>query len=64
MELMDAAMDRVIDTLEAPPRSLALGGPPAGLGRETYASFLLLAVTGFTLAGYVLIALLLVGAVR
>lgn len=43
-------------------------GAPAhaagGLGRETYASFLLLAVTGFTLAGYLLIALALVGAVK
>jgi hypothetical protein len=38
--------------------------PGAGLGRETYATFLLLAITGFTLAGYVGLALLFVGVVR
>ncbi|HYR61785.1 MAG TPA: hypothetical protein VET24_04020 [Actinomycetota bacterium] len=36
----------------------------ANLGRETYATFLLLAIAGFTLAGYVGLALLFVGALR
>lgn len=39
-------------------------GPGAGLGRETCASFLLLAITGFTLAGYIGLALFFVGALR
>ena len=38
--------------------------PGAGLGRETYATFLLLAVAGFIIAGYVGLALFFVGALR
>jgi len=34
------------------------------LARETYESFLLLAITGFTLAGYIGLVLLFVGVVR
>lgn len=34
------------------------------LARETYESFLLLAITGFTLAGYIGLILLFVGVVR
>ena len=37
---------------------------PATLGRETYASFLLLAIAIFIIAGYLGLAMLLVGAVR
>ena len=38
--------------------------PGAGLGRETYATFLLLAIAGFIIAGYVGLALFFVGAFR
>lgn len=65
---MDMVMDAVALPLEAPSRTADRSerAPRAaqGLGRETYASFLLLAVTGCTLAGYLLIALVLVGAVK
>ncbi|HLI58015.1 MAG TPA: hypothetical protein VKY26_13405 [Actinomycetota bacterium] len=69
---MDVVMDAVALPLETPKsRTLDRKERPSraahaaqGLGRETYASFLLLAVTGFTLAGYLLIALLVVGAVK
>ncbi|MGH2719916.1 MAG: hypothetical protein ACRDJU_15255 [Actinomycetota bacterium] len=70
---MDVVMDAVALPMEGPKsrpadRSDRARRAPAraadGLGRETYASFLLLAVTGFTLAGYLLIALVVVGAVK
>ena len=38
--------------------------PEAGLGREAYATFLLLAVAGFIIAGYLGLALFFVGALR
>jgi hypothetical protein len=66
----DLAMDRLMDPAEAPKGGLGLGALEApdrtrvGLGREAYASFLLLAVTGFTIAGYIGLILLLVGAVK
>ena len=41
-----------------------LGEASHGLGRETYASFLLLAVATFTLAGYLGLALFFLGALR
>jgi hypothetical protein len=36
----------------------------AGLGRETYATFLLIAIAGFIIAGYLGLALFFIGAVR
>jgi hypothetical protein len=61
------AMDMAVERQERP--SAALGFeirelPGAGLGRETYATFLLLAVAGFIIAGYVGLALFFVGALR
>jgi hypothetical protein len=61
------AMDMAMDMAEAPGSGLAfekreLAG--AGLGRETYASFLLLAVAGFIIAGYLGLALFFIGALR
>jgi hypothetical protein len=56
-----------MDAVETPSVGLGLPASPspgAGLARETYATFLLLAVAGFTLAGYVALALLFVGVVR
>ncbi len=41
-----------------------LGEAHQGLGSETYASFLLLAIAGFTLAGYLGLALFFLGALR
>jgi len=41
-----------------------LGEASQGLGRETYASFLLLAIATFTLAGYLGLALFFLGALR
>lgn len=38
--------------------------PGSNLGRETYATFLLLAIAGFTLAGYLGLALFFVGVIR
>ena len=38
--------------------------PGVGLGRETYATFLLIAVAGFIIAGYLGLALFFFGAVR
>ena len=62
MEVME-----VMEMMETPRAGLAFEmqeAPGAGLGRETYATFLLLAIAGFTLAGYVGLALLFVGVVR
>lgn len=62
---LEAPKSRAVDRNDRPPRAGGAAHAAAGgLGRETYASFLLLAVTGFTLAGYLLIALLVVGAVK
>lgn len=41
-------------------REVAAGG----LGRETYATFLLIAIAGFIIAGYLGLALFFIGAVR
>lgn len=57
----------MMDVAEVPTAGLAFEAQEPGgsaLGKETYASFLLLAITAFTLAGYVGLALLLVGVVR
>ena len=61
------AVDMAVERPERP--SAALGFeirefPGASLGRETYATFLLLAVAGFIIAGYVGLALFFVGALR
>ena len=56
-----------MEMVEGPGAALAFDVPEApspGLGRETYATFLLLAIAGFTLAGYVGLALFFVGVVR
>lgn len=65
-----------MEMLEMPTTPMLLGARPSDLreaagnalgntlGRETYASFLLLAIAIFTLAGYLGLALLFVGAVR
>jgi hypothetical protein len=61
------AMDMAMKMPEAPApgRGLELRElPGAGLGRETYATFLLLAIAGFIIAGYVGLALFFVGAFR
>ena len=53
--------------MQAPTADLIMNpaeGSGAGLGKETYASFLLLAIAGFTLAGYLGLALFFVGALR
>lgn len=56
MDMVDAPR-----TVLSPDLTADLG---RALNRETYASFLLLAVTGFTVAGYVGLILLLVGVVK
>jgi hypothetical protein len=56
-----------MEMVERPAPALAFDVPEVpgrGLGRETYATFLLLAIAGFTLAGYVGLALFFVGVVR
>ena len=69
-----------MEMLEVPTTPMLLGARPGDLreaagnalsstlgstlGKETYASFLLLAIAIFTLAGYLGLALLFVGAVR
>lgn len=61
-----------MEMLEMQTTPMLLGARPSdlreaagnALGRETYASFLLLAIAIFTLAGYLGLALLFVGAVR
>ena len=61
------AMDMAVEIPERPAAGLGFEIrelPGAGLGRETYATFLLLAVAGFIIAGYVGLALFFVGAVR
>jgi hypothetical protein len=56
MELTDAtAVGRGFEMPEVPGTTL---------GRETYATFLLLAVAGFIIAGYLGLALFFVGALR
>jgi hypothetical protein len=55
MELTEAAAGRGFEMPEV---------AGASLGRETYATFLLLAVAGFIIAGYVGLALFFVGALR
>lgn len=54
----------MVQVPDAPLGMQAMQGRPAGLGRETYASFLLLAITGFTLAGYLGLALFFAGALK
>ena len=59
------AMDMAVEMPEGPATGLGFEVrelPGAGLGRETYATFLLLAVAGFIIAGYVGLALFFVGA--
>jgi hypothetical protein len=59
------AMDMAMDMVEAPGASLVRESSKAtGLGRETYATFLLIAIAGFIIAGYLGLALFFVGAVR
>jgi hypothetical protein len=61
------AMDMAVEIPERPAAGLGFEIrelPGAGLGRETYATFLLLAVAGFIIAGYVGLALFFVGALR
>ena len=61
------AMDMAMEMPEAPAAGLGFEireFPGASLGRETYATFLLLAVAGFIIAGYVGLALFFVGALR
>jgi hypothetical protein len=61
------AMDMAVEMPERPAAGLGFEIrelPGAGLGRETYATFLLLAVAGFIIAGYVGLALFFVGALR
>jgi hypothetical protein len=56
-----------MDMAEAPGSGLAFEKrelASSGLGRETYATFLLLAVAGFIIAGYLGLALFFVGALR
>lgn len=55
-----------MEVVDSPAAGLGMQVPaaPVGLGRETYASFLLLAVAIFTLAGYVGLALFFVGVLR
>jgi hypothetical protein len=64
---MDMAMEMAVEVPERPAAGLGFEIrelPGAGLGRETYATFLLLAVAGFIIAGYVGLALFFVGALR
>ena len=61
------AMDMAVEMQERPAAGLGFEIrelPGVSLGRETYATFLLLAVAGFIIAGYVGLALFFVGAVR
>jgi hypothetical protein len=63
---MDMAMDMAMKLPEAPAagRGFEMREVGGALGRETYATFLLLAVAGFIIAGYVGLALFFVGALR
>jgi len=64
---MDMAMEMAVEMAERPAAGLGFEIrelPGAGLGRETYATFLLLAIAGFIIAGYVGLALFFVGAFR
>ena len=63
---MDMAMDMAMKLPEAPAagRGFEMREAAGALGRETYATFLLLAVAGFIIAGYVGLALFFVGALR
>ena len=63
---MDMAMDMAMKLPEAPAagRGFEVREVGGALGRETYATFLLLAVAGFIIAGYVGLALFFVGALR
>ena len=63
---MDMAMDMAMKLPETPAagRGLEMREGARALGRETYATFLLLAVAGFIIAGYVGLALFFVGALR
>ncbi len=60
------AMDMAMKLPEAPAagRGFEMREVAGTLGRETYATFLLLAVAGFIIAGYVGLALFFVGALR
>jgi hypothetical protein len=60
------AMDMAMKLPEAPAagRGFEMREVGGALGRETYATFLLLAVAGFIIAGYVGLALFFVGALR
>ena len=61
------AMDMAVEMPERPAAGLGFEIrelPGTGLGRETYATFLLLAIAGFIIAGYVGLALFFVGALR
>lgn len=63
---MDMAMDMAMKLPEAPAagRGFEVREVGGALGRETYATFLLLAVAGFIIAGYVGLALFFLGALR
>jgi hypothetical protein len=60
------AMDMAMKLPEAPAagRGFEMREVSTALGRETYATFLLLAVAGFIIAGYVGLALFFVGVLR
>ena len=60
------AMDMAMKLPEAPAagRGFEMREVGGALGREIYATFLLLAVAGFIIAGYVGLALFFVGALR
>jgi hypothetical protein len=60
------AMDMAMELPEAPAagRGFEMREVGGALGRETYATFLLLAIAGFIIAGYVGLALFFVGALR
>ena len=60
------AMDMAMKLPEVPAagRGFEMREMSGALGRETYATFLLLAVAGFIIAGYVGLALFFVGALR
>jgi hypothetical protein len=61
------AMDMAMELPEAPMAGRGFEmreAAGADLGRETYATFLLLAVAGFIIAGYVGLALFFIGAIR
>ena len=63
---MDMAMKLPVNLPEAPTagRGFEMREVGGALGRETYATFLLLAVAGFIIAGYLGLALFFVGALR